>query len=102
MRLKKDTPPTPNNLPPCGAAHFVGRADAMSQLHEHLTGGAGRVCMSAIHGIGGIGKTELARQYAHTHLRDYPGGVLWLRGDQPMVDGWANVAAAEIRKQRKG
>jgi hypothetical protein len=28
--------------------------------------------------MGGVGKTELATQYASTHEADYPGGICWL------------------------
>ena len=30
--------------------------------------------------MGGLGKTELAVQYAKRHLADYPGGICWLNG----------------------
>ena len=30
--------------------------------------------------MGGLGKTELAVQYATRHLADYPGGICWLSG----------------------
>ena len=32
----------------------------------------------AVAGMGGVGKTELATQYARTHEADYPGGICWL------------------------
>ncbi|MGI8500218.1 MAG: tetratricopeptide repeat protein, partial [Hassallia sp.] len=38
----------------------------------------GTVAISAIAGMGGIGKTELATQYALGHEQDYPGGICWL------------------------
>ena len=34
--------------------------------------------MTAIAGMGGVGKTELAVQYALRHEAEYPGGVCWL------------------------
>jgi tetratricopeptide (TPR) repeat protein len=38
------------------------------------------VQISAISGMGGIGKSELALQYAYQHVKStYPGGVLWLK-----------------------
>jgi tetratricopeptide (TPR) repeat protein len=33
--------------------------------------------------MGGVGKTELAIQYALKHLNDYPGGVCWLPAKNP-------------------
>jgi tetratricopeptide (TPR) repeat protein len=38
------------------------------------------VAISAISGMGGIGKSELALQYAYQHLAPtYPGGICWLK-----------------------
>lgn len=34
--------------------------------------------ISAVSGMGGVGKTELAIKYAHQHEAHYPGGVCWL------------------------
>ncbi|MBP5977263.1 tetratricopeptide repeat protein, partial [Brasilonema sp. CT11] len=38
----------------------------------------GVVAISAVSGMGGVGKTELATQYARQHEADYPGGICWL------------------------
>ena len=44
-----------------------------SKLQQHDA-----VAISAIAGMGGVGKTELATQYARQHEADYPGGICWL------------------------
>lgn len=46
-------------------------------LHQRLQQ-PGIVAISAIAGMGGVGKTELAIRYASQHEADYPGGILWL------------------------
>ncbi|MBW4528502.1 MAG: tetratricopeptide repeat protein [Phormidium tanganyikae FI6-MK23] len=74
---------TPQNLPRISDV-FVGRTEALETLHQQLQPGE-RMSISSVVGMGGIGKTELALQYAHQHLKakNYPGGVCWLnaRGD---------------------
>jgi tetratricopeptide (TPR) repeat protein len=36
-------------------------------------------------GDGGVGKSLLALAYAYRHLDDYPGGIVYLRGDSPSL-----------------
>ncbi len=44
-----------------------------------------RVNIAAAVGMGGVGKTELALQYARRRGDAFPGGVCWLRGVEPIV-----------------
>jgi tetratricopeptide (TPR) repeat protein len=70
----------PHNLPRSGAVEFVGRETDLENLHAQLQQ-TDRLAITAIRGMGGIGKTELALQYARYH-RDqhtYPGGICWLQ-----------------------
>jgi tetratricopeptide (TPR) repeat protein len=63
---------------------FVGREELLLAVHEQLTRGTrtalGRT--AALLGLGGLGKTQLAVEYAFRHRDDYPGGVVWLNADQ--------------------
>ena len=60
---------------------FVGRVRELTLLREALNerGSVGVVGHGAttVHGLGGLGKTELALAYAHAFAWDYPGGR-WL------------------------
>jgi hypothetical protein len=47
-------------------------------LHELLQQENASIAIAAPTGMGGIGKTELALQYAYRHLEDYPAGVCWI------------------------
>jgi tetratricopeptide (TPR) repeat protein len=71
---------TPQNLPRSGVVEFVGRDSKLIELHEQLQNNK-RIAITAIAGMGGIGKTELALQYAIEQLQQgqYPAGFCWLR-----------------------
>ena len=56
--------------------YFVGRIEELRRLHEQLSLGAVGV-VTALHGLGGQGKTELAVAYAHAWADWYPAG-LWV------------------------
>lgn len=54
----------------------MGRDRELLDLHELLQQGD-RVAIAAV-GMGGIGKTTLAKRYVKQHRSDYPGGIWWL------------------------
>lgn len=56
---------------------FVGREAELEKLHQQLQTSR-QVAIVAVAGMGGVGKTELATQYAKQHLQNYQGGVCWL------------------------
>ena len=74
--------PIPHNLPRSNA-WFVGRTEELACLHQQLQQND-RLVISAIAGMGGIGKTELALHYALRHLEwgTYTAGLCWLQARQ--------------------
>jgi hypothetical protein len=61
------------NVPPCLMV-FAGRDTELEQLHDALTTGGGRAAICAIHGMGGVGKTNVPTEYVHRY-RDLYGIV---------------------------
>lgn len=52
--------------------HFTGRSDILQAIRQHLAETqAGTVQAGAVHGLGGVGKTQLAVEYAHRYAADY-------------------------------
>lgn len=67
---------TPTNLPFPANPMFVGRDDVLDELHSLLSGPGHEPV--AIVGITGLGKTQLAIEYAHRFMSAYPGGVFFV------------------------
>jgi tetratricopeptide (TPR) repeat protein len=67
----------PNNVPRSGVAKFIGREPELEQLHTQLQQGS-LISISAVEGMAGVGKTELAIQYTQKHASCYKGGICWL------------------------
>jgi hypothetical protein len=74
----------PQNIPYTGASNFVGRSKELETLHQKLQR-TDCVAISALAGMGGVGKTELAIQYALAHRETYQGGICWLQAREQDV-----------------
>ena len=74
---------------------LAGREDLLSELHARLAEGSGggpRIVV--LHGLGGVGKTSVAVEYAHRHLAE--AGVVWQFSAEDatvMTDQFARLAA---------
>jgi tetratricopeptide (TPR) repeat protein len=84
----------PENIPRRSLGRiFTGRDAALSRLHEYLatrTDPDGAIVV--IHGMGGVGKTRVALEFAHAHATDYS-ARLFLVGSSPeaLTDSLANL-----------
>ena len=89
--LPLDQVPKPAGLPPGSHlpfrrnALFVGRTPDLLELAGALkAGGTAAVGQgTAVTGLGGIGKTQLACEFAYRYGRFFQGGVFWLACQDP-------------------
>ena len=58
-----------------GTSRFVGRTRELSRLGEVLASSSTIGVVTAVRGLGGIGKTELVRHYGNQHRGHYAGGI---------------------------
>jgi tetratricopeptide (TPR) repeat protein len=96
----KTTRPFPSkgalsNIPIGVPLHFMGRDDALEAIGAALNRLEGRVAVTALHGLRGVGKTTLAAAYAHRHRGDYR--VTWWIRAQIEPDIRADLVALGIR-----
>ena len=58
-----------------GTSRFVGRTRELSRLGAVLASSSTIGVVTAVRGLGGIGKTELVRHYGNRHRGHYAGGI---------------------------
>ena len=84
-----------SNIPIRVPEHFLGRDDALAAIDTALARYSGRVAITALHGLRGVGKTTLAAAYAERHRGDYR-ATWWIRAQTP--DGMrADLVALGVR-----
>jgi len=91
---KRFTVPYPRN------GFFTGRDAILTQLHDNLgqTGTAARSQAQAIHGLGGVGKTQTAVEYAYRYFQQ-PSGydwVLWVNASSLTLAGSFGAIATDL------
>ncbi|MFI9602750.1 FxSxx-COOH system tetratricopeptide repeat protein [Streptomyces sp. NPDC052043] len=75
--------------------HFIGREAQLAQIRDGLLGGQ-RAVVQALHGLGGIGKTQIAREYAHRFASQYD-TVWWIDAEQAdQIHTWYTELAARL------
>lgn len=68
-------------VPPARVRTFTGRRAELEQIDAHLRDGAGaEPTILVIHGLSGVGKTQLCREYLESQAEDY-GLARWISAD---------------------
>jgi tetratricopeptide (TPR) repeat protein len=76
-----------SNVPVRVPLHFLGRDDALEDIRAGLARAQGRVAITALHGLRGVGKTTLAAAYAELHRGDYR-ATWWIKAQtEPTIRG---------------
>ena len=86
---------SPNNLPASIGPRFIGRTIDLQSIADAFQkeDSASLAVTQAVSGLGGIGKTRLAVEFAHRHARQYT-ALLFARADSPgaLKQNIANLA----------
>lgn len=85
------------NIPYPRNPFFLGRATELAQVRQYLQAGQMTALSQpqAISGLGGIGKTQLALEYANRYRHDY-WAVLWVRAENKEVLITSYVIIAQL------
>lgn len=81
------------NLPYERNPFFTGREEILQELHEALAKQSATALAQAVSGLGGIGKTQTAIEYAYRFRDDYK-AVFWVRADShlSLSTGFVEIA----------
>ncbi len=72
---------------------FTGREEILTHLHNTFTIDTPVTSIQAISGLGGIGKTQIATEYAYRYRKEYT-AILWAQADsrEILTSDFVNIA----------
>ncbi|NOR48699.1 MAG: tetratricopeptide repeat protein [Methanosarcinaceae archaeon] len=100
-RSVTEQPRFPGSLPPIWNVphsrnpNFTGREEHLANLKMAMSSGKPAALTQAIHGLGGVGKTQLALEYAYRNVAEYD-IVWWVRSEETatLAADYASLAKA--------
>jgi hypothetical protein len=82
-------------------SHFVAREEELAWMQQKLGSSPGRRTV-VVHGLGGMGKTQLAIAYMKRHRNDYSASI-WLNArDETSLNQSFRIAAMRISQEHPG
>ena len=81
------------NVPHTRNLLFTGRDGLLTMLHAALTSGQHAALTQVLNGLGGVGKTQLAVEYAYRYAKEYM-IVWWIHAEEPatLASNYAGLA----------
>lgn len=84
------------HLPSPRNPFFTGREDILAAIHQRLSTNQEGVQTSSyvLHGLGGVGKTQIALEYAYRHAQEYI-AIFWISAETPesITSSYLSIAA---------
>ena len=81
---------------PAQNAFFSGRENELARLHDALNNGGTAAVTQSVSGLGGIGKTALAVQYAHIYGAEYDHRLFCLADSPASLSSGFRTIASEL------
>lgn len=106
-RSPSPTPPTWLPAPRADSPRFVGRRSDLWRLHSALHApdtplvSTRTMAISHVRGLGGIGKSMLAEEYARKFSAAFPGGIFWLTASADTDEGLLNTAERDAQRHQQ-
>ncbi|KAK6338479.1 hypothetical protein TWF730_002542 [Orbilia blumenaviensis] len=94
----------PFHIPFTRNTAFTGRVETLRDIHEYFTEShdTGVPLIYAITGAGGMGKTQIAIEYAYQHLNDFP-AVYWVdaTSERTMCASFVKILECIVQEQAR-
>lgn len=86
---------------------FTGRKEELIDLHNKIQRSREKITVisqiTSISGLGGIGKTELAREYVQEYSKDYYNNVIWInaKSEVALIESFNQLAKDKLKIDTK-
>ncbi|GHH10446.1 FxSxx-COOH system tetratricopeptide repeat protein [Streptomyces lanatus] len=99
--IRTDAPPRLWGNVPQRNRNFTGREELLDHLNRRLTEGTTAVLPEALHGMGGVGKSQIAIEYVYRRSRDYR-LIWWIPAEQTNLIVQSLIELGEQMSLRAG